>query len=133
MWTPCSQCTHFMVTYIHLQNTYTILEKTGIFCKKTFLWALDNFRNYLFSLNFPKSSENRNLELLIQYEVGHPVLQLFRIGNRFIKTITKNVKNVYLPERDCKHKRPFMQRWRCPIHNDMKPLSEQNVQDNIVF
>ena len=35
---------------------------------------LNQVKNYSFSLNFPISRENRNLELItIRYDMGHPV------------------------------------------------------------
>ena len=49
------------------KNTHIILEKPSIICKKF-------FTKNAFSLNFPISRENRNLEPInIRYDVGHPV------------------------------------------------------------
>ena len=57
------------------KNAYIILEKPSIFCKKVFtIIALYYFFNDSFSLNFPISRENSNLEpITIRSDVGHPV------------------------------------------------------------
>ena len=45
--------------------------------------ALFHFFNNYFSLNFPISRENRNLELItIRFDVGHPVLRKLKGKNK---------------------------------------------------